>query len=86
MLVTLQIRVMEPAVYIYCQNPLLDDLEPLAHLLIWGGQIKHTENLGRESHAFLLHILQFYYELPPLILFSQDMPEADLMKSRIEAS
>ena len=46
--------------------------------------MKHTDNLGRESHAFLLHILQHYHELPNLVLFSQDEPEERLMRMRIE--
>ena len=79
-----QIQALEPAVYIYCQNPLTEDSTPLQPLLMWGGEIKRTENLGRESHAFLLHILQHYHALPDLVLFSQDEPEEHLMRMRIE--
>lgn len=86
MIMPVQIRVLEPAVYIYCQNPLVEDLGPLKHLMLWGGQIRHTENLGRESHAFLLHIIQHYYKLPSLVLFSQDEPEERTMRLRIEVS
>lgn len=82
--ISLQIRTLEPAVYIYCQNPLIEDFTPLQPLFLWGGEIKHTENLGRESHAFLLYILQHYQELPNLVLFSQDAPEEHLMRMRIE--
>lgn len=86
MIMPVQIRVLEPAVYIYCQNPLVEDLGPLKHLMLWGGQIRHTENLGRESHAFLLHIIQHYHKLPSLVLFSQDEPEERTMRLRIEVS
>ena len=80
----LQIKARKPHVYIYCQNPLIEDLSPLQPLLKWGGELKHVENLGRESHAFLLYILQYYHELPGLVLFSQDKPEEAQMRSRIE--
>lgn len=82
----MQIKALEPSVYIYCQNPLIVDLSILEPLQVWGGETRHVENLGRESHAFLLHILHYYHELPEVVLFSQDIPDEGLMEKRIEVS
>jgi hypothetical protein len=68
------VKELEPAVYIYCQNPNITDLSMFAPLLRYGGRIDHLDNLGRESHAYLVHITRYYDQLPEHVLFSQDIP------------
>lgn len=84
-LVVLQVKELEPAVYIYCQNPNITDLSMFAPLLRYGGRIDHLDNLGRESHAYLVHITRYYDQLPEHVLFSQDIPVDTKLWHRFQA-
>lgn len=60
-------------------------VEEIQPLLRYGGEIVHLENVGRESHSFLQHIIGHYNDLADYTLFSQDIPEAILIE-RFEVS
>ena len=80
----LQVKELRPSVYVYCQNPEITDLSPLEPLLKYGGELVHLDNLGRESHAYLTHILKYYNELPKHVLFSQDIPVDEKLWHRFQ--
>lgn len=73
---------MQPSFYFYCKNDQLDSIRTLRilkPLLKFGGEVKHTENVGRENYDYLHHIIRFYDMLPDYILFSQAQPEEELL-------
>lgn len=44
----------------------------------------HLDNVGREGHAYLQHILRHWEDLADHTLFTQDIPDARLMPLRFE--
>lgn len=79
-----QVRALEPEVYVYCQNPEIQDLSALQPLLRYGGHLEHLDNLGRETHAFLTHIIKYYDQLQDHVMFSQDIPVDTKMWHRFQ--
>ena len=74
--------------YVYCQNADLDlNLDGFAPLMQHGEQVTHIDNVGRESHAYLEHIIRHYHDLPMHVIFSQSMVHMDReMIARIEVT
>jgi len=85
-----QVRALQPSVYIYCKNDQLDFIRTsqiLEPLLEFGGEVQQSHNLGRESYNYLHHIIHFYDRLPYYVLFSQAQPEDEpLMIIRMQVA
>lgn len=78
----LQVERLEPGVFLYCQNDGVTDDAAVQPLFAFGGGITHLNNVGRESHAYLHHILAHWNDLADHTLFSQDLPEP-MLKARL---
>ena len=77
---------MQPRVFVYCQNPDLQNLTAFQPLLRHGGSIVHLDNKGREGRVYLHHITQNYDKLPDYTLFSQDIPVDNKLWHRFQAN
>ena len=71
----MQIRRLQPAVYIYCKDLSAELSNTLEPLMRWGGELRHIGVPGPEGLTFLLHILRHYRNLPDRLLLSQKIPE-----------
>ena len=80
---------LRPYVWLYCQNSEWKNhtlLLPLTQHSRFGGRLVMLENVGRESHAYLVHITDHYDELAQHTLFSQDMPNFDFLPRRFQVT
>ena len=80
---------LRPYVWLYCQNTEWQDhaqLLPLTEHSRFGGRLVKLENLGRESHAYLVHITSHYNQLAKHTLFSQDIPNFDTLPRRFQVT
>ena len=76
---SLQVQALKPYVYIYCQNEEFDMTEEtFKPILQLGGEVIHTSNIGRESHAYLEHIVNHFNDLANHTLFAQDIADVEL--------
>ena len=73
-----QVKRLKPVVYLYCQNESLTNHTAVQPLFAHGGGVVHLDNVGRESHVYLQHILAHWNDLADHTLFSQDIPEKKL--------
>lgn len=74
---------LQPYVFIYCKsNSSLEDFGWMQDF----GELHTLENVGRESHSYLWHILQHRHDLADHTLFNQAMPDMDsaLMTTRLK--
>lgn len=76
----LQVLELKPSIFVYCQNPDTNHTA-LQQLLCYGGEVVRLDNVGRESHAYMQHILRHWNDIAYHTLFSQDIP-ASLLKPR----
>ena len=84
-----QVVALRPYVWLYCQNSEWQDharLLPLTEHSRFGGRLVRLENVGRESHAYLVHITHHYGELAQHTLFSQDMPNFETLPRRFQVT
>ena len=67
------VQVLSPYVFLYCQNADVtdDDLGWFADR----GEVQHLENIGRESHVYLWHLVSNYGDVALHTLFHQDLPD-----------
>lgn len=69
------IQALSPYIFLYCQNQ-----ASIEHDLAWfadRGEVIHIPNLGRESHAYLWHIVNNYGNLALHTVFHQDISNYD---------
>ena len=65
------VQAMSPYIFLYCQNQASTD-----HDLEWfaqRGEVIHISNFGRESHAYIWHIIHNYGNLALHTIFHQDL-------------
>ena len=69
------VQAMSPHIFLYCQNEA--STEPDLAWFADHGEVIHIPNLGRESHAYLWHIVYNYGNLALHTLFHQDVSHHD---------
>ena len=68
------LKALRPYLFLYCKAQNIPDSD-----LAWftrHGEVKRLDNVGRESHTFIWHILQHMEDLANHTLFHQDMPQS----------
>jgi hypothetical protein len=67
------IREMQPYIFLYCKagnHRIPRELHPLAKR----GEVHHLENIGREQHTYLHHIVTQWHDLARHTVFTQSVP------------
>ena len=84
-------KAFKPYVYFYCQNEGMLDLGIIAPL-VRHGEVVHLENMGREGHVYLNHIITHYDNLADHTIFTQAIPDSgdreseEMLKARFLVS
>ena len=76
------VQALSPYVFLYCQNEAVTTKE-----LEWfaaRGEVRHLANVGRESHAYIWHIVSNYGELATHTIFHQDLADADMANKLLQ--
>lgn len=76
------VQALSPYVFLYCQNEAVsdEDLEWFAAR----GEVRHLANVGRESHAYIWHIIRNYGDLASHTLFHQDLADTNMANQMLK--